>query len=525
MTTEQTFDGNCQFKLQAQVWIEAAEGEGRRTISGIAAPYGVEATVTSGEKIRIEAGALPTDGKAPKLFMYHDSTQPVGIVTERVETEQGMLFSARIAATAAGNEALTLAQEGVLDSVSVGINPTQWAWEGDTMIVKAAEWVELSLVPIPAFAGATITDIAASIHHKPKPLDNTLTMEPEKEQDMTEQVETPQPIEASTVAHTVFAQPRAAFKLPSAAEYVAAFLQGGATFDQLHANVRAAAPDVLTSDTPGILPEEIVANVYNNFQGRRPVVDAIGVRAMPSGGKIFRRPSVTTHTTIGVSNGENVDLDDGTFVVTDNQVTKKVFGGYVRLSEEDMEWTSPEVMGLLLDDMSRVYANATDNEAADELIAGATVTQAFALANIADPSYWITWIAQASSAILTGSNGNIPTHLFVAPGVWEDLVALSDSSDRPLFPQIGPMNAFGQVSASSPVAGNAFGLQVVVDRNFAGGGTMVLGDASGFECYERQYGAISVEAADGSLSRYIKFRGQFATLMIDNTKFRKAAFA
>jgi hypothetical protein len=122
-------------KLQAQVWLEAAKGESKRTISGIAVPYGVDATVTGGEKIRVEAGALPIDGKAPKLFMYHDSTQPVGVVTERVETDEGMLFSARIAPTAAGDEALTLAQEGVLDSVSIGINPTKWRMDGDTMVI------------------------------------------------------------------------------------------------------------------------------------------------------------------------------------------------------------------------------------------------------------------------------------------------------------------------------------------------------------------------------------------------------
>ena len=54
---------------------------------------------------------------------------------------------------------------------------------------------------------------------------------------------------------------------------------------------------------------------------------------------------------------------------------------------------------------------------------------------------------------------------------------------------------------------------------------MVLGDPSGFEIFEQQKGAIQVEAADGSLSKYIKFRGYFATLMIDGTKFKKAAFA
>ncbi len=40
--------------------------------------------------------------------------------------------------------------------------------------------------------------------------------------------------------------------------------------------------------------------------------------------------------------------------------------------------------------------------------------------------------------------------------------------------------------------GNAFGLQVVVDRNFAAG-TAIVGDASGYELYEQQKGAIRLD--------------------------------
>ena len=85
------------------------------------------------------------------------------------------------------------------------------------------------------------------------------------------------------------------------------------------------------------------------------------------------------------------------------------------------------------------------------------------------------------------------------------------------------MNALGTMGAGT-TAMNAFGLTVVVDRNFADN-TGIVGDASGFEIFEQQKGAISVEAADGSLSRYIKFRGYFATLMIDSTKFVKRVAA
>jgi hypothetical protein len=170
--------------------------------------------------------------------------------------------------------------------------------------------------------------------------------------------------------------------------------------------------------------------------------------------------------------------------------------------------------------MAKIYANATDNYAADQLAAGASVTRNFAGASSTDPAYWVGWIAGAAQTILSSSNGNLPTHLFVNPEWWGVLLQLSDTADRPLFPQIGPMNAFGNL-APGQVNGVAFGLQVVVDRNFPAD-TVIVGDASGYELYEMQKGAISIDSPS-TLSRTVAFRGQFAALMIDNTKFVKAA--
>jgi len=78
--------------------------------------------------------------------------------------------------------------------------------------------------------------------------------------------------------------------------------------------LKAAAPDIVTTDTPGILPTPIVAPVYNNFIGRRPVIDAVGLKAMPGGGKVFIRPEVTTHVSIGASIAEQSPTA-GTMVV------------------------------------------------------------------------------------------------------------------------------------------------------------------------------------------------------------------
>jgi HK97 family phage prohead protease len=509
--------------VSVPITLDAAAGEeSPRTITGVAVPWDTPATVSSGEKVAFKRGAFDVNAKAPKLLEGHDMTQLRGVVTEIVEADEGLLFTAKFAKTRAADEAIELVKAGAYDSVSVGAIPVKFKYDkSGTMVVSQANLVEISLVAQPAFADAVITEIAASQPEEEEAVEPQPNDIPEEE---TMSQETPA-VEASAeivpTAPIVFAAAKREVKMPTATEYLAAAISGGDQWRAMSEVVRAAAPDIVTTDTPGILPTPIVSPVYNNFIGRRPVVDAVGVKAMPGGGKVFIRPEVTTHTSIGASIAEQSPTA-GTLVVFNNQVTKQIFGGYVNISEADIDWTDPAILQVVLDDMGRIYANATDNYAADTLVSGATVTQAFALADIAKPEVWSAEIAEASATILSSSNGNLPTHLFVDPTRWRNLLALSDGANRPLFPQVGPMNAYGNLGVNE-YGGNAFGLSVVVDRNFASG-TCIVGDASGYELYEQQKGAISIDSPS-TLSRTIAFRGYFAALMIDETKFVKFTFA
>ena len=509
--------------VSVPITLDAAAGEeSPRTITGVAVPWDTPATVSSGERVMFKRGAFDVNAKAPKLLEGHDMTQLRGVVTEIVEADEGLLFTAKFAKTRAADEAIELVKAGAYDSVSVGAVPVKYKFDkSGTMVVSQANLVEISLVAQPAFADAVITEIAAS---QPEEEDAVETQPNDIPEEETMSQETPA-VEASAeivpTAPIVFAQAKREVKMPTATEYLAAAISGGDQWRAMSEVVRAAAPDIVTTDTPGVLPTPIVAPVYNNFLGIRPVIDAVGVKAMPAGGKVFIRPEVTTHTTIGASIGEQ-SPSQGTMVVFNNQVTKQIFGGYVNISEADIDWTDPAILQVVLDDMGRIYANATDNYAADQLASGATVTQAFANASYADPAYWQTWVATAAKTILNSSNGNLPGHLFVDPTWWAYLLSLSDTADRPLFPQVGPMNAYGNLGVNQ-YGGNAFGLQVVVDRNFAEG-TIIVADASGYELFEQQKGAISIDSPS-TLSRTIAFRGYFAALMIDSTKFVKAAIA
>ena len=496
----------------------AADDKPTRTITGLAVPWNVTTTDSLGQKVRFERNSLPEDGRAPKLAENHDLGRIVGIVTERVSTEQGLMFTAKIAETSAGNDALELLKMGAIDAVSVGVQPTKYKHGKDgTLIVEAGSFHELSLVAVPAFEDARIHQVAAAA---PEDDDDDDTEPTEKEECMSEEVQAAAPAPVTIPTEPLWAQPRRDFRMPSAAEYVSAYLAGGHEFAALLDKIRAAAPEVGTADTPGILPTPIVGPVYDSLRGLRPVVDAIGTKAMPAGGKVFIRPEVTTHTSMGTQAAEFDNLTDGTFVVTDNQVTKATVGGRVEISEQDLSWTQPEVLGLILNDMAKSYAKKTDDIAADALVAGASTTTNFTVADIADPAEWARWVFTAAESIISATD-YLPTHMFLSPNMWRSLGLLVDTADRPLFPQVGPMNAFGSLSPSS-VDAVAFGLRVVVDSNFAND-TVIVGHADGFEIFEQQRGALSIDNPS-NLSRTIAFRGYFATLMIDVAKFRKAAF-
>ena len=185
-----------------QITVDAAAADDKpsRSISGIAVTYDETAVVNDGTKVRFLQGSLPVTGRDPKLYMQHDANQIVGKVVERVDTPEGMMFTAKISATRLGDEALTLANDGVIDAVSVGVTPTKFSYdEQGVMIVESATWSELSLVSEGAFAGAIITDVAASapdepavesIHETKPTIELQSDQETTKDTDMSEAKET-----------------------------------------------------------------------------------------------------------------------------------------------------------------------------------------------------------------------------------------------------------------------------------------------------------------------------------------------
>ena len=509
--------------------VEAAAGEPAREIRGLAAPYNVPATVTGGASVMFAPGSLPVDGKNPKLFMYHDASQPVGLVTDRKDSADGMLFTAKIAATAAGDEALQLAKEGVLDSVSVGVNVIDsYEAEDGTVVITAAEWTELSLVPIPAFSSATITDVAASADAPDTEIHNLETQEHE-----VSDIEAAGPEAAPTAAPILFAQPKKAPRLPSAGEWMAAYHQGGDTFAKVNASVvewrkenqstyEAAAGDVLTTDTPGLLPVPVLGPLVQNINFVRPVVNRLGARAYPDGGaqKTFVRPTITTHTSVAAQSPELSAVSATTMVIATNSVSKTTLAGQVTLSAQDIDFTSPAAMQLILNDLMGEYMLASDNLAADNLLAAANSSGVWD-GTVTD---LMKSIYDAAVDVSSGTNF-FPDTIFVSPDVWGQMGQLVDGSNRPVFPYVGApglqgFNALGGGNASTWVGSNPLGLEIVVDSNFAAKTMIVTNSQKAFEFYEQVRGLMSVEVPS-TLGRTFSFYGYVSTFAAVSSMIRK----
>ena len=485
--------------------VEAAEGdEPRRLISGVAVPYGENANASTGP-VRFEKGALATDGPAPKLIRDHNLSHPIGIVLSRTDTDDGMLFVARISETDAGNEALTLAADGVLDSVSVGVEVQDFGYDGDVMVVKAARWRELSLVPFGAFEAAKIHQVAATEAAEDAVTESTPT-DPEEDptmEDQTTEVEAAPAVEAQTQPLTF----TASAALPSAGEYVAAMLKGNPI------KIQAATGD--TSDVPGIIPNPLVGEIFDTMTGARPIFSALGPRAMPAGDPFYAR-KVTQHTAVGQQAAEHDTLSSQAYQVSKVQVDKVTFGGYLDLSEQEILYSDANAIQLVIDDMSRVYGEQTEAWVGDSVLFSNASAATQQVTSWTDGDEVVTDL-YAAAAEIYANFGRMPTHLIVKSAVWAQIGAAKDSGGNRIFPYLSPSNAAGTLNGATALSGNPLGLQLIVSDDWdltAGTSNAMMLSATALNIFEDNRGALRVEQP-ASLSTRLAFRGYVAAADYD----------
>jgi len=274
---------------------------------------------------------------------------------------------------------------------------------------------------------------------------------------------------------------------------------------------RAAAHQT-TADNPGLLPEQILGPVVNFVDTNRPLISALGPRQLPSGS--WSRPKVTQHTATAGQVGEKTELTSQKMVISKLPVSASTYGGYVNVSRQDIDWTQPSIMDLVINDLAGEYAKDTENHACSTLTtaapAGPTIPTGTPSAGDVSGALWG---AAATVIAATAGQGRL---LAVAP---PELMGMLG----PLFPPVNPTNAqsggFTTAALASGLAGSIAGIPVYVSGGMANDTILVLSTAAA-EVYEDRIGSLQV-VEPSVLGVQVAYAGYFAALVIEGAGMSK----
>lgn len=145
-----------------------------RTVAGIVVPFDTVARVSDGGKPyqeRFQRGAfaktITERGDRVKLLYQHDHAEPIGRATLLREDPVGLYAEFKVSAVPAGDQALELVRDGVIDSFSVGFAKVKERKDGDVTVRTEVALREASLVTFPAYDGARITALRAALESLP----------------------------------------------------------------------------------------------------------------------------------------------------------------------------------------------------------------------------------------------------------------------------------------------------------------------------------------------------------------------
>ena len=290
--------------------------------------------------------------------------------------------------------------------------------------------------------------------------------------------------------------------------------------ERLEVFYRAAAHQK-TSDNLGVVPDPIVGPVLNFIDSARPLVSFVGTREMTSA--TWYRPKVTQRTTVAKQGAAGAAADEKSELVSQKMTITRLtgnavtYGGYVNVSRQDIDFSSPQVMDLIIEDLTAQYAIQTEAALGAALVASVntielagTGSAAFTAANLTAA----LWTAAANLYTATKGQGRIA--LGVAPdqlGNWGQLFA-------PVNPQNAQSSGFSAGDFGQGVVGSISGIPVIVSAGLAAGTIGVVFSTGGVEAYEQRVGAL--QAIEPSvLGVQVAYAGYFTPLIVETTAVQK----
>lgn len=466
-----------------------------RTITGTLMPYNRYGS-KGGMRFRFTKGALKwSDPGRVKLLVNHDVARAIGFAKSLKDTPQGLVATFKVGRGQAGDEALALAEDGVLDGLSAG---TEFDFSTDVVVdpkdksawlVTNAALREGSLTALPAFDDARLTSVNASLSNEGNEMPDTTEPttaapavvpatfdaatvaallaavnqnQPLGIQQLATEPERPALVNPTRTTATAFVSDPAPYRfdrkgnlLPGSHEFsrdlfAALDRDTGSVLDQGAYN-RAlsfvqAQFDVITTDINELNPTRNRPDMYVDQRSfRYPVWDAINKGTL-SDITPFTFPKFSSAADLVAAHTEGQEPSSGTFVTTSATVTPTALSGKAKVSREVWDQGgNPQIGNLIWRQMLKGWFEALEAAAVAVLDAASPTQIDFSgtpgLAND-DLDQAIT-AAFASLQFVRG--GFSMDSMYVQIDLYKALVAATGTDGRRLYPALGPTNASGTV--------------------------------------------------------------------------------
>lgn len=460
-----------------------------RTVTGLVVPYGPVAA-KGGRKFRFAKGSLKyADARRVKLLLDHDATKPLGVLTKATETDKGMLATFKVARGADGDRALELAEDGVLDGLSVGVDFHDDGVQLDddgVMNVSAAAWRETSLTALPAYDDARVSGVTASSDGGLMPCATCGQMHPAGTPCASPVPAVPAPAPApadfSALAERLTAVEQGFAALPAARTVVpvgqlatvveeAPYRFGGAPgahdfSTDLFAGLRGDgeareraerfAVDamserfaVTTANVDEVNPTRERPDMYVDRinETRRPVYDAL-YKGTVQDGTPFRFPGFDSASGLVADHVQGTEPTPGSFATkVVNTITPKAKSGKIELNREVIDaGGNPQVSTLIWREMNRAWEEALETEAV-ALLTGLTLYTAKTVTTAAADDVLARAVERIISDLEFQTGGARQDVFLTHANLHNSLIAASDSTGRRIYPMVGATNANGGTSA------------------------------------------------------------------------------
>ena len=453
--------------------VQAVDSGERRVIAGKIAPYNEIGNTSAGKIVFAPNSITAANPNKIKLLMSHDNSKPVGRMQAMNTAEDGLYASFKISASTRGNDAILLAQEMLLDGLSVGVEVTASEPKDNYLLVTAAVLREVSLVESAAFTSAAVQSIAASENET---VEENPTNQPESEAAVITAPENP--TEDSAEAAPVVEAARAIIRsnpLDSQRVRTPIINMGAYTEHKIKAalgdedsKLYVTAADSFTNN-PAFNPTQYLTEFITNTRFGTPTIDACSQGVLPDSGMTISVPSLVTSAAggTGVAPVVTVEAEGGAVQNTDMETayltgTVSKYSGMNTLSIELLSRAGyPGFYEELTQQLQNAYLTAIDTAANVALMAAGT----FGSATTADSAGIIAYSSEAASAVYKNT-GYFAQNYVGNPAQYQALLGATDTTGRPIYNAIQPMNAAGQVAPSS-IRGNVLGLDLFVSKNFA----------------------------------------------------------